>query len=367
MHDPPFVGNVHVKFTNIWDAERAKKAINSRIDAWEAQYAPSTSFKINESSGKPSGPSSSVYEGQILVLIIFTYPPEDQEIDLAGETIYKVAIKYGTVMAFEVRRIKDREIRCRLEFCDSRASAKALENLNNLVSEVSSLLPTGYSQKANFTKTYTLVANAYDQVCDIQEQPSLTSQSSIIATQDPGLDKAFDDMTLNRQNIDMPYTPGTSSCLSWQYPSSSANSPFPNGCHTSPTFDSYIRQPLGQYHNWSPESHPYAPMSLQPPPWSRLGPGTIGQERAVPVHERQRGGRDLYSHQNHRPGSMVVRHCHEISSGNHNVVDITRISLGTDVRTTVSSPNPCKSSSRLTRRLRLCFATFRTRSTRYVG
>ena len=93
-----------------------------------------------------------IYEGQILVTAIFVYSPEEEEVDLVGEAVYKLAIEYGSLKAFEDRKISDREVTHRIEFHDSRASALALANLNNSAFEVSSLLSTGYLQKANLRR-----------------------------------------------------------------------------------------------------------------------------------------------------------------------------------------------------------------------
>ena len=118
-------------------------------------------------------------------------------------------------------------------------------------------------------------------------------------------------------------------------------------------FNGYPARNSGSSPQWSPIYSPYSDYTLQSPTWAAYSsgayssglyspgnfigpgytPGAIGQERTtpqtpqpVPPHcpPQQRGLAKLSNRQNH-----------DFASGHHNVVDVDRISQGTDVRTTV--------------------------------
>lgn len=84
---------------------------------------------------------------------------------------------------------------------------------------------------------------------------------------------------------------------------------------------------------WSPAYSPYSTYGFQSPAWAAYYPGTIGQERGVPVPPQARASHSLQQHRH--SGKSVTRQGHEYGSAHHNVVDVERIRQGTDVRTTV--------------------------------
>lgn len=83
---------------------------------------------------------------------------------------------------------------------------------------------------------------------------------------------------------------------------------------------------------WSPGYSPYSDFGPHSP-WAALNPGAVGQERGSPHYPQARSGQ--YVHQQRSSGKSAGRQSHDFSSGHHNVVDVERIRLGTDVRTTV--------------------------------
>lgn len=88
---------------------------------------------------------------------------------------------------------------------------------------------------------------------------------------------------------------------------------------------------------WSPAYSPYSDFGLHSPAWAAFNPGAVGQERATPLLPQSRSGH--YPQQQRYSGKSAGRHTHDYSSGHHNVVEVDRIRLGTDVRTTVCISN----------------------------
>ena len=164
--------------------------------------------------------------------------------------------------------------------------------------------------------------------------------NSSTAPQDLGLEEAFGSLTMNGYSNNGIQTPRTPSFPPLHFPGPSTPQPHilgnTYGTDGSASLDSFTGGNIHPYHSWSPPFSSYPQLTLQPPRWSALSPGTIGQERGSPLH--QRSHLDYCSPHQRGPSSMVVRRCFDNSSGHHNVVDIARISQGTDVRTTVSLP-----------------------------
>ena len=71
--------------------------------------------------------------------------------------------------------------------------------------------------------------------------------------------------------------------------------------------------------------------------WETLGPGVVGQERAVTPTQQAHSYPSIYLPQ--RPAKSGLRQQHDYATGHHNIVDIERISQGLDVRTTVRIRN----------------------------
>lgn len=94
----------------------------------------------------------------------------------------------------------------------------------------------------------------------------------------------------------------------------------------------------GQSSPWSPTYSPYSEFGMQSSPWAAFNPGAVGQERGTPLLPQVRSAHFLQ--QQRSSGKPAGRQSHDYSSGHHNVVDIERIRLGTDVRTTVGNPIP---------------------------
>ena len=67
----------------------------------------------------------------------FAQPPQPIDVDVTGKLISELAGDYGNVMAFEVRPGKPLEVSYHMEFCDLRATEKALADLKELKFEVS--------------------------------------------------------------------------------------------------------------------------------------------------------------------------------------------------------------------------------------
>ena len=96
---------------------------------------------------------------------------------------------------------------------------------------------------------------------------------------------------------------------------------------------SFTPRSSGPSSPWSPVYSPYSDFGLLSPSWANFNPGVVGQERTTPILPQVRSG--LFLQQQRSSGKPAGRHSHDYSSGHHNVVEVDRIRLGTDVRTTV--------------------------------
>ena len=110
-----------------------------------------------------------------------------------------------------------------------------------------------------------------------------------------------------------------------------------NGENTAMSLGDYTQgctsDRIGQRSCWGPAINMFSEYTLPSPVWSQFHPGTIGQERGVPSLPSHRQN---YPQQQQRGQSRAGgRQHHEYATGHHNVVDVDRIRLGTDVRTTV--------------------------------
>lgn len=98
--------------------------------------------------------------------------------------------------------------------------------------------------------------------------------------------------------------------------------------------------PRSSGHNspWSPPYGQYHDFGIQPTSWPPFNPGAVGQERGTPLSSHARSAHPLQ--QQRISGKPTGRQGHDYSGGHHNVVDVERIRLGTDVRTTVRNAQP---------------------------
>lgn len=181
---------------------------------------------------------------------------------------------------------------------------------------------------------------------------SKNSGPIIVGQQDMGLIKALGNMSL-------------SSCGGTVYSSTYADSPLSsplcvqNSATHSFGMSEYQSEqslsPIGDYdpgftprssgHNspWSPPYGQYPDFGIQPTSWPPFNPGAVGQERGTPLSSQVRSAHPLQ--QQRISGKPTGRQGHDYSGGHHNVVDVERIRLGTDVRTTVRVPShACHSS-----------------------
>lgn len=165
-----------------------------------------------------------------------------------------------------------------------------------------------------------------------------------------GLVKALGNMSLNGGTV-----------YSSTYADSPLSSPLcvPNSAAHSFGMSEYQSEqslsPIGDYdpgfasrssgHNspWSPPYGQYPDFGIQTTSWPPFNPGTVGQERGTPLSSQVRSAHPLQ--QQRISGKTTGRQGHDYSGGHHNVVDVERIRLGTDVRTTVRvSSHACRSS-----------------------
>lgn len=194
----------------------------------------------------------------------------------------------------------------------------------------------------------TLTVARYQPELEESTQRSTKIPGPLIIGQETSLDISLGSMSLidHRGNFD-PELSSPTSYSQHQY-STPGNRPFAyrkdlSGPDTPSSHGSYNHRYMGrnsdQISCWSPSFNSFSNFGLQSPVWSNYSPGTIGQERRVPSLPVNRQG---YVQQQRGQGRASGRQHHEYGSGHHNVVDIDRIRLGTDVRTTVSlssSPN----------------------------
>lgn len=164
----------------------------------------------------------------------------------------------------------------------------------------------------------------------------------IIGQQDTSISKAFGNMNLSSchdiYNADYLNSPLASPLF---YPNSTSQSlgcvsEYQNEYSLSSTEDygsGFTPRSSGPSSPWSPAYSPYSDFGLRSPSWAAFNPGAVGQERATPLLTQVRSGHFLQ--QQRSSGKPAGRHSHDYSSGHHNVVEVDRIRLGTDVRTTV--------------------------------
>lgn len=119
---------------------------------------------------------------------------------------------------------------------------------------------------------------------------------------------------------------------------------------------------------WSPTYTSGSSYGVAASIWSSNSPGAVGQERGTvpsPSHSsfyQHQLGNSAFQAEQQRSLYRGPRRHNEHSVGTHNVVDVNRIRLGIDVRTTVR-PSPLLTSTLLIPGLlnRLCCAISRTR------
>ncbi len=163
----------------------------------------------------------------------------------------------------------------------------------------------------------------------------------IIGQQDTGIHRIFDNMSLSGYypvcNSNYPESPMTPVCQPNSATPSLGPSEYQSEQSLSSTGDYGAGFPIrsvGQTSPWSPPYSPYADFELQSSTWASFNPGAVGQERGTALLPQIRSGHLQHPRLPGKPG----RQGHDYSSGHHNVVDVERIRLGTDVRTTVGNP-----------------------------
>ncbi len=132
---------VYLKFADIRDAEKAITWVNALGYKWSAQYILPTKFALKAEPETLKHCPVSAYEGQVVMIATFARSPKNIDVDATGKFISELVSDYGNVMAFEVCPGKMLEVSYHMEFCDLRATEKALTDLNELKFDVSFCLP----------------------------------------------------------------------------------------------------------------------------------------------------------------------------------------------------------------------------------
>ena len=140
---------VYLKFADIRDAEKAITWVKTLSHKWSAQYVSPIEFTLRTEPSSLKASPASTYEGQVVMLATFAQSPKPIDVDATGKLISELAGDYGNVMAFEVRPGKSLEVAYHMEFCDLRATEKALADLNELKFDVCPIISAGYMQKAD--------------------------------------------------------------------------------------------------------------------------------------------------------------------------------------------------------------------------
>ena len=135
------LNKVYLKFADIRDAEKAITWVNTLSHKWSAQYIQPTEFALKAVTESSMHIPVLLYEGQVDMKATFAQCPKPIDVDATGKFISELVSDYGNVMAFEVRPGKAMEVSYHMEFCDIRASEKALADLKELRFDVS-LTPT---------------------------------------------------------------------------------------------------------------------------------------------------------------------------------------------------------------------------------
>lgn len=185
---------------------------------------------------------------------------------------------------------------------------------------------------------------------DLEGTPQAPSKSPgplVIGQEDAGLGNAFNNMSIDghrvTNSLGTSISPSYSSHPSFSTPTSRRFTLCDEyGAQQTPsTVSSYShgfngqisRQIPGPSPSWSTVMSTLSSSGVRSPLWSPYTPGAIGQERGTPQIPNARHGSYHPQQGGHaKPGG---RSFHEFGSGHHNVVDVDRISQGTDVRTTV--------------------------------
>ena len=128
---------VYLKFSDIRDAEKAITWVNTLSHKWSAHYIPPTEFIARVEGEYLKRPLGSNHEGQVVMMATFVRSPKHIDVDATGKFISELVSDYGNVMAFEVRPGKPLEVLYQMEFCDLRATERALADLKELKFDVS--------------------------------------------------------------------------------------------------------------------------------------------------------------------------------------------------------------------------------------
>ena len=192
-----------------------------------------------------------------------------------------------------------------------------------------------------------------------------------------GLDDALQSMGLNGSCI----TTQQEIMRSLSFPSFIGSTPIDRSLTSRKEFGGHhIPSPLNNSFNgfehsssqtspfWSPTYGYGSSHGIPSSIWSSNSPGAIGQERGAmlsPSHgsfHQQQLGNGAFNLQQPRSLYKGGRRHNEHNIGIHNVVDVNRIRLGIDVRTTVRNCLPPKRIMLMPRLInRLCCATSRTK------
>ncbi|KAL8674624.1 MAG: hypothetical protein Q9168_000999 [Polycauliona sp. 1 TL-2023] len=345
LENLPITGTIHVSFSDVRDTIEAVRAIRDLGWQWLVDYLSMPKVAIASEQDDWKRLLSPKYEGQLLVKAEFSGPATYFNADTVGRLILDLLNNYGGVMAYEAISTRFPAVAYRAEFFDVEDGGHAIVHLNGF-----------------------RIAG-----CTMSVQPYRDDGPLIVGREDTFLDDSINQLGLESMAINSTMPKPRSPLLSpYSVPSPSRNSTSTPGFLNSPSSPMFLGglssgilvHQLGDGSPISRNLQSFPLSGMQTPSWSNFdntvsNPGAIGQERHTPMSPS--------NNVNQYPRNVVRhggRHVPDHSSGHHNVVDINRIRKGADVRTTVRSILHSKSLL-VSDKIRLCCATFQTRSTRF--
>ena len=122
-------GTVYVKFGDLRDAEAAYRVAKAHRPGWHTRYMSPKDLALKLQLEKPTQPTLSMYEGQVLITAEYEESPLSPDVEAVAGHVKQFLGNFGDLMAFNLVMMDDIASTYRAEFYDTSAVKGAL-NVN---------------------------------------------------------------------------------------------------------------------------------------------------------------------------------------------------------------------------------------------
>ena len=352
--DLVMASTIYVQFGDMRDVVKAANTIESSPWGWTVQCIDPKIFAVKAQSRSSKSSLVSKYEAEVLVTVKPSAAQQFLKVEKQLSNLVCEALsRSGDVMALEELSSTDpNETIFRAEFYSVDAVDRLLINSTWLEIDASSISSSGdFSGLISTSQRFILNTKRHEpDLQDTSRQSPKRIGPLIIGEEDIGIDTALQKMSL------------TSSCTTTRQEIMRSAS-FPSFLESTPMHRSLtLRKDLSGQHTpspldnslngcdrssnrsspfWSPTYGSGSGFGIPSSIWSSGSPGAIGQEREAILSPSLSGfyqhplGNGAFDLQQQRSLYKGGRRHNEHNIGSHNVVDVNRIRVGLDVRTTV--------------------------------